>query len=354
MFDISKVDKNFDVPTTIKKTDVIWYDAANEPFEIYGACSKNPYRRVPDDIAETVNPGVAVNSRYTAGVRARFRCNSPYIAINVEWERRQSFSHMSSLGSSGFDLYTVDENGVHSFVKPFCPPMSFQLAKDGYQTFINTPKMMTDYVINFPSYNDVRRLYIGVAEGTEFEAAGKYRDIKPIVYYGSSITQGGCSSRPGTTYQNMLIRWLNVDYVNLGFSGSGRGESTIAEYMASLDMSVFVSDYDHNSTADELEKNHYALYRTIREKHPEAPYVMITRPDYNEDNREDVSRRQTVIASYERALAEGDSNVYFIDGAEFFAEGEKWEYTVDRLHPNDFGFYRMAEKIYPVLRKILG
>lgn len=352
MQDITKIDKNFAVETQIDRPDIVWYDVSEEPFRIYGAYSVNPYLRMPTEVAERVNPGVLGNHHYTAGIRTRFRCNTKYIALHVEWDSRVNFAHMTGIGSSGFDLYFV-KDGVYEFIKPFIPPHNSAKGNNGYEGVINVWGKMTDFLLNFPCYNSVKRLLIGVSADTEFEAAGEYRDLPPIVYYGSSITQGGCASRPGTTYQSIIARALNMDYINLGFSGSARGEREIAEYMATLDMSVFVSDYDHNSTVEELEANHYALYKTVREKHPEIPYVMITRPDYRYNVQEDVLRRNIVITSYEKALAEGDKYVRFIDGSKFFSQGEYWEHTVDHLHPNDLGFRKMAEGILPVLEEVI-
>ena len=100
MEDISKIDKNFAIETSVNKTDVVWYDVSEEPFRIYGAYSVNPYLRIPTEVAVKVNPGVEANHKYTAGIRARFRCNSKYIAFHVEWESKLNFAHMTSMGTS--------------------------------------------------------------------------------------------------------------------------------------------------------------------------------------------------------------------------------------------------------------
>lgn len=164
-------------------------------------------------------------------------------------------------------------------------------------------------------------------------------------------------SHPGNSYQNIISRRLNIDYINLGFSGSAMGEPAMAEYMATIPMSVFVSDYDHNTpTYEHLTKTHFALYETIRKKNPDLPYVMVTRPDYwnHMDIEERLKRRHHIIDNYNKALALGDKNVYFIDGKEFFAGKYADMCTVDGTHPNDLGFALMAYRIGAVLEKILG
>ena len=212
---------------------------------------------------------------------------------------------------------------------------------------------MTDYVLNLPLYNDVSHLQIGVREGSRFETPKKYANEQPVVFYGSSITQGGCASRPGNCYQNFLSRELNLDYVNLGFSGSGRAEDIMIEYLSGLEMSVFVSDYDHNApNAEYLAATHEKLYRGIRAKHPNIPYVMITRPDCR-DSSSATDRRRVVMKTYETALSEGDRNVYFLDGATIFAGDEYDACTVDGTHPNDLGFYRFFKALLPIFEEII-
>ena len=58
-----------------------------------------------------------------------------------------------------------------------------------------------------------------------------FRTAKPVVFYGTSITQGGCASRSGMSYQAILGRQLNLDFVNLGFSGNGKGEPVVAAWL---------------------------------------------------------------------------------------------------------------------------
>ena len=212
----------------------------------------------------------------------------------------------------------------------------------------------TDYVLNFPLYNEVCKLYIGIRRGSQLLPPKEaYSNDRPVIFYGSSITQGGCASRAGTCYQNHLSRALNMDYVNLGFSGNGRGEDAMIDYLASLEMSAFISDYDHNApTPEHLAATHEKLYLAVRRAHPDIPYVMITRPNFL--NREgDVGSRLVVMNTYRNAIAAGDRNVYYLDGASLFA-GDEWDAcTVDGVHPNDLGFYRFFQALLPIMERVL-
>ena len=182
--------------------------------------------------------------------------------------------------------------------------------------------------------------------------APDYKYEKPIVYYGSSITNGAVCSRPGLTYEAIITRRFDINHVNLGFGGSARAEESMARYIASLDMSIFVYDYDHNApTVKHLEATHSALFDTVRAAHPNVPVIMISRP--TAVRTEDTEARLAVIrATYERAIRSGDTNVYLIDGGEFF-DGIGNDWSMDNIHPTDHGFRLMANKIGDVIGEIL-
>ena len=217
---------------------------------------------------------------------------------------------------------------------------------------------MREITINFPLYHDVDRVYIGIKDTANISYPRPYSVEKPIVFYGSSITQGGCASRPGNCYTNILSRRLDCDIINLGFSGSGRGEKIVADYIATLEMSAFVLDYDYNCLGPEyLEKTHYPFYKTVRDAHPDIPVIMMTAPKviplrYPVDEVF-TKRRIIVMQSYIRAVQEGDKNVYFVDGTSLLGNDRNSDSTLDGTHPNDYGFRQMADKLYPILNKLL-
>lgn len=349
---ISEIDSNFKIEAKLSERDISWHGAKESIFEKYGlADTDNGYLRMPRDIAQTVSDGVAALCDNTAGVRVRFATDSPYIAIKAVLGTFCRFPHMPLSGSSGFDLYK-ESNGLFGFVGTYVPPIDGDGDFEGILYTGNTFGKTVNYILNFPLYNPVEELYIGLKEASVVEAPDKYINRKPIVFYGSSITQGGCASHPGNCYQNFLSRALNMDYTCLGFSGSAKAEKEIAEYMAELDMLAFVSDYDHNAPDTEhLKKTHFELYRIIREKNPELPYIMISHPD--KAPSDPTVRRKIIMESYIKALASGDKNVYYIDGDSLFAGNEYDTCTVEGCHPNDLGFYRMAQGMLPVLKEIL-
>lgn len=241
-------------------------------------------------------------------------------------------------------------------------PVLQALIKEGYSGGIKTYGELTDYTINFPLYDGVCELYIGLKKGATLDVATPYEHSTPIVFYGNSITQGGCASRPGNSYQGFLSRRLSTDFINLGFSGAGKGEQEMAEYIAGLDMSILFMDYDANSPTEEtLRATHYPFYKTVRDSNPDIPIIFMSH--IGALHGVDISqlsvwgsadvRRGIIEETYLRAKAEGDNNVYFIDGKEVL-KGEEWDAcTVDGCHPNDFGFLRIAQYLEKILKPLL-
>lgn len=358
--DISKIDVNFS-SVNASCNDAKFYNVTDEPFELYGLYNPKSepfFKRMPDEIGLNTNPGVANLYKNTAGGRVRFSTDSDYIIIRAFMPNHTEFSHMTRLGVRGFDLYTDDpESGKSSFYGAFMPPKN--MSGDGYEEIIKFKTKELRYVtINFPLYNEVTALHIGLQENAYVGCGAKYANELPVVFYGSSITQGGCASRPGNCYQNMISRRLNMHYVNLGFSGSGKAEDIIVDYMSGLDMKIFVSDYDHNAPNPEyLAATHYRMYEKIRAKNPTVPYVMISRPDFHKPYEtgiaESKARRAVIEESYRRAKENGDENVYFIDGESFFAGELMDSCTVDGCHPNDLGFSKMARVIGDLLESLI-
>ena len=353
--DISKIDKNLSVETTLLKDGVAFYDVRRAPFRVYGLYDyKNQpiFRRLPEEVAAATSDGVAHLSKHTAGGRVRFATDSDFICIKAKMNSITLLPHMPTSGTAGFDLFIDSPDGAESrYVRTFMPP--WHTKDEGYESRIDLgSKKLRYFTINFPSYSGVDELLVGISEGSTLGEGLPYRSLAPFVYYGSSITQGGCASRSGNIYQNVVCRRTNVDYINLGFSGNGRAEDAIVDYMASLQMSAFISDYDHNSPSREhLSATHYKMYEKIRAAHPDIPYIMLSKCDLDNSYDANLARREVVYESFCRARANGDKNVYYIDGASIFRGPYQNMCTVDSCHPNDLGFALMADAITAELER---
>ena len=346
--DISKVDKNFKVETKIEREGLVFYDADQAPFKVYGVYREGDhYVRLPADVAQSVSNGVFALHTHTAGGRVRFVTDSPYVAISVKLNHAYKMPHFAFTGSVGCDMYSGTR-----YIGTIVPPVGVTTE---YEGVINVP--FTDereYTINLPLYSGVDKIYIGIKEGSALKAAPEYSIEKPIGYYGSSVTQGGCASRPGIAYQNIISREMDANFINLGFSGSARAELEIANYIATLDMSAFVYDYEYNAlTFEEYKNTHERMFKIIREKNPNLPIIMVSRPKYYLSDEARSWFTDVLMVTYNNAVAAGDKNVYYIDGKTFFPPEMREMALVDNVHPTDIGFWCMAKGIGAKLREIL-
>ena len=353
--DITEIDKNFKLPQ-VNETDIEWFDAREAPFALHGIFfdeGTDRFMRMPYDAADKVSVGVRLGAHIATGGRLRFITDSKYVAIKAVIPSYFPMNHMPVVGSHGFSLYSGGR-----FCGMYTPPNAEivkanpnNLAFQGIR-YIWSEKAC-DFDLYFPLYGGVIRLYIGLKKGCVLKAPKAYTHTKPIVFYGSSITQGGCASRSGNDYVSLVCKWLDSDFINLGFSGNAKGEPTMAEHLASLDASAFVLDYDYNApSVEHLQTTHYPLYERIRSAHKATPILFISKPDFEYDGQS-AKRRAVIIETYEKAKANGDKNVAFIDGETLFGTFGRDGCTVDTCHPNDLGFYRMAETVYPVLKALL-
>ncbi len=327
----------------------VYYDVSQPPFTVHGLLKDEAgCYRLPHDVAAAANDGVKGLNLHTAGGRLRFRTDADRISLRAKMRSVTRMPHFALTGSAGFDLYSDN-----IYRGTFIPPMDMETDFISELSFGNSDGGIHEITIHFPLYSGAASLEIGLPAGCEIAKSSAYRIQAPVVYYGSSITQGGCASRPGNSYDNILSRLLSCEHINLGFSGSAKGEMCMAEYIAGLKMSAFVLDYDHNAPNPEhLERTHAPFFRTVRNNNPALPIIIMTRPQPN-PNSDDLMRRNIVRQTFETAAESGDQNVFFIDGTQMLHAFGGDSGTVDNTHPNDLGFYCMANALEPILKSAL-
>lgn len=328
-----------------------------DEFRVYGLFDyKNTERfvRMPEAVAETVSDGVKDLNYCTAGARVRFVTTSDYLAIRTKSLGFAAMQQTNSIAAAGFDIYI--NNGIRdTYAFSFTPYNGLQ-NEDGMCAIRALPKGIKEITVNLPLRQSLYELYIGLDETSELTARTDYKFEKPVLYYGSSITQGFCASRPGMAYESLISRRLDTNFQNLGFAGKCHAEEAMADYLSTFDCSVFVYDYDHNSNPKMLAERHENLYLKFRSTHPTTPVIIVGRPDFYSDFRlfrSDEERREAVISTYHNALARGE-NVFYIDGYALFSGEDREDCTVDLVHPNDVGMVRMADVIGKAVEKSLA
>ena len=344
---LEELDKNFAFKG-ITAENLVWYDRYCPDFVWDGVGDLEHFHRIAAADLDRLPYGIREGYPST-GIRLRFCTDSRAVAVKAVLWLEADMNNMPRTGSHGFDLYEDDSGRGAAggqpvkFAQMFAPAEDHRLVAGEYRC---AEPGFHQYELSFPLYNGVLEFALGLEAGARFAPAAPFASEKPIVFYGSSITQGACASRPSHCYTSMVARRFNLRQINLGFSGRAKGEPEMARYIADLPMEVFVMDYDHNAdTPEDLAATHEPFFRTVRAAQPELPIILVTRPNTDRDPADADLRFAVVEATYRHAREAGDSKVWLVDGRRMFDGEFRDNCTVDGCHPTDLGFYRMYQAV---------
>ena len=331
------------------------FNYKDKPLKIYGIPffeKHQKFQRLPDDLVEVLQtklPYFPRVGRRCPGARLCFRTNSRNFKIEIEMETLTPDIGMSLFSCQSAHVLLGDRKNAR-FLGLAYPAGYNNLSFE--RTFTKSDEM-EDVTIFLPMCDVIKNVDISIDDDAEIEAPTPYKYSTPVVFYGSSITEGAACSRPTNAYSAALSNRLDFDYFNIGFSGGAKGTPEVADFINTLDMSVFVLDYDHNAPSlEHLAATHEPFFKRIREKHPDLPIIMMSSPDFDYGS-DKAARREVIRKTYENAKMSGDKNVYFIDGETFFGDKDRHACTTDTCHPNDLGAYRMTEVIEPIMKMAL-
>ena len=342
------------------ETKFVFHKIPSAPFTVHGLLpykKEDGFRRMPESAFEVMTAPLMKEQRLhtnTAGGRVRFRTDAKEIWVKADTGEVTYCANGNNLLHHNFDLYR-EFGGKEIFE---CTFVSW--SDEARRGVVNESRPlrgdgMREFTLYMPCYGNVYSLEIGLPEGARIQAATPYKFEKPVVFLGSSITQGGCAARNGITYQGYLSRRIGFDYINLGFSGSCRAEKELMEYIATVPMSAFVYDYDHNApTIEHYEETHKQGYDIIRKKNPDIPIILVSKPTPKLDDAGDIKRRIIVQKTFHHAVEQGDKNIYYIDGYSLFGGIDREDCTTDGCHPNDLGMIRMADMMTHTLHFALN
>ena len=328
------------------------YKHNDKPIRIFGLPEferTGKLTRLPDEVIEKV-PSLTHYGRRCHGARMEFMTDAKEVTVELCFKTLTVDVGMSLYHCQGA-FVLVGDHPTSEYIG-LVNPTNYDM-KTVSKKFALSGAMQR-VTIWFPRNEQMEYISVSVPDEATVAEAPDYTVSKPILFYGSSITEGGCACNNFNCYNGILSRHLDADFISLGFSGSARGELAIAEYINTLDFSLFVYDYDHNApTVEHLAATHESFFKAIRAAKPDVPVIMMTRPKVRYNDEEKL-RREVVRRTYENALAAGDKNVYFLDGETFYGETDRELCSMDLIHPNDLGFYRMAMAIEPTVRRALG
>ncbi len=315
------------------------------------------YRRLPESLHGVVREPVWKLACHSAGLYLRFRSDAP--EIHARWTNTgHHMAHMADCGTGGLDLYTRIDGQWRFIGSAFGPAKS---TKDHYKKIVgNMQPVMREYLMYLSLYDEVKTLELGIPEGYVIEqpVLESPHDARPVVMYGSSILQGGCCSRPGMAFTNILSRRFDRTFINLGFSGNAHVDLEIAEFMAKVEgPAAFVLDYCPNARPEWIDERGEKFFRILRDAHPDVPVIFVELPQYphtsvDEVRAEEVSKRSaSQKALYQKLKKAGEKRIFYLSNDGMI--GYDAEATVDGVHFTDLGMVRYADHITPVLRRIL-
>ena len=344
-------------PGKAEERDSLKYVDASQ-FQLIGkgfSDTENLYERLPARLKKVTRDPVWSLSTNCSGMAVRFRSNSTLIAVNWEVTKDVVMNHFTPTGIKGLDLYCL-VNGDWQFVNSARP--SGKLSKA--VIISNMSLQDREFMLYLPLYDGLTHLEIGIEPGATIgnPDIDSPRRGKPVVFYGTSITQGGCATRAGMAYPNILSRMLDREIINLGFSGNGKLDFEIAEVMTEIEASCYVIDCLPNVT-DQLMKEKYEHFLDIlRKKRPDVPILLVENilyPHSMFDRKVDstILEKNTFLRNLWKARKkQGDKNLYYAEAEGII--GDDQEGTVDGVHLTDLGFLRMSENLYPVIKKIIS
>jgi lysophospholipase L1-like esterase len=336
-----------------------WYDLSQEKLE--GRTSEvttNPFQRFPDSMKVKTRDAVWNLSRNPAGVNFRFYSSAKNISIKYEVEGEQEFPHMPATGVSGIDLYKKNKNGNWQWVKGnfhFSDTISYTFKVSGLKG-----NGLNEYMLYFPLYASLKWMKLGINKAEKFET-GKPKKHAPIVAYGTSITQGACASRPGNAWTNKLSRSIDTPVLNFGFSGNGRLEPEIIDYISHLKAKVYILDCLANFTSGQ-ELNDSTAYKrlitsvnTLRKDNPETPIILTDHAGYpgGEVYATKKELYENLNIANRKAFKDlkglGITGIYLLSYKQLNLTAEDF---VDGVHPTDGGMEKYSKAYERVLDSI--
>ena len=322
------------------------------------------YGRLPKSLEENFRKELIDLGANSAGLAIRFSSNSATIAVKWSVKNNFSMNHMAATGVRGLDLYIFDRNDLAWRHAGTAIPSS---KKESFSTIINGIyaeypfREDHEYLLYLPLYDGIDSLEIGV----DFDASidtpqksllTKTKKYKPIIFYGTSITQGGCASRPGMAYPSILSRELGRETINLGFSGNGRMDISVANAIKMIDALALVVDCLPNMTSAMVRDSAYNFISTIADANPVMTIYLVENPSfpqmrYNSTFRHETEEENGVWREvFERLRRKGYINVEYISSGGLFSDDN--ESTVDGTHFTDLGFMRYSQELLPYLEHL--
>jgi len=318
---------------------------------ISDSLKENRYDRLPISYKEIVRQPVWDLSKSSAGLSIRFITNSTKLKVNWEVLNNFQMDHMPDTGIKGVDLY-FKQGDDWQYINTGRP----QGLKNKYTLIENMNSQIKEFKVFLPLYDGIKNIEIGI-DSSSFIKKSEKNFKKPIIFYGTSITQGGCASRPGMVHTNIISRKLDVEVINFGFSGNGRMEKPIAELISSVEPLFYLIECMPNMISPQnISERTIPLVDTIRDKNPNTPIIFVdlfksSISILNEKTKIDNKEMDDALrAQFNRMINLGYKNIYYLETPKITDTDN--EGTVDGVHFTDLGFKRYADFLLKEFTKL--
>lgn len=309
--------------------------------------------RLPSRAKDKVRGAVWDLSRNSAGLAVRFRTDARDINVKYKVSGGHSMPHMPATGVSGVDLYRCHDKGFCFGDYSFGDTIRYSYLVDRGAM----EGAMEEYTLYLPLYNTVTFMEIGVPDGAGFEfVAASAR--KPLVLYGTSIAQGACASRPAMAWGNILARDMDMPLINLGFSGNGRLEPEVIDFINEIDAAAVILDCMPNiydKTPEQVEAIVVNAVNQIRSKHRDMPIVLVDHAGYSNGVTNEkqyalyTGNNEGQARAFKKLKEAGDQNLYHIEHSRLNVLPDG---IVDYVHPSDLGMNNQARAVKQQLIRI--
>lgn len=309
------------------------------------------YARLPQTIKDSLRQSHWDLSRNSAGLSVSFTTDAQDISVRYVVEGAHSMYHMPSTGVSGIDLYKDDlKTGWCRAEWPsFGDTICFNYKK------LNPKIGGSTYTLYLPLYTTTKSLEVAVPQGATF-AWNKVPQEKPLVVYGTSITQGACASRPAMAWATIVSRTAGIPVVNLGFSGQGQLDMPMFRMLGEIPARAYIIDCMPNMTdnsSPEIYGRLTAGIRYLRSK-TDAPIVIAEHNGYTNDISQPSAGESWRTANAEQRRAynalrkEGIANLHYVTTEQLKMTRDN---QVDGVHPSDLGMQQYADAYIKALKK---
>lgn len=315
------------------------------------------YVRLPQRAENKVRKPLWDLSRNSAGLAIHFYSDAPELRIRYVVDGPLNMPHIPTTGVSGVDLYSIDSDGQWRYYfggYPSGDTLQYHYTNIGKDKYHDRGY---EFRVCLPLYNSVKWMQIGVPQKSELTFIPVSSE-KPILLYGTSIAQGACASRPGMAWASILQRSMGYPLINLGFSGNGRLEKEVLDFVCEIDARLYILDCLPNLTPkskDEITQLVSDAVKQIRATHS-SPILLVEHAGYSNALADDTKLQdymrmnEGAKKAFEELQAQGIKDIYYLTREELGLHPDAW---VDYVHPSDWGMETQANAVERKVREIL-